>query len=74
MVANGEFSVLVANRFPPPGGNTVYLVSLEGWNDLLDAPGQASAASRVRLITLASWSFRERSDRPRHVRRVDADN
>jgi hypothetical protein len=57
MVANGEFSVLVANRFPPPGANTVYLFSLEGWNDLLDAPEQSQAASRLRLITLGSWSF-----------------
>jgi len=57
MVANGEFSVLVANRFPPQGGNTVHLVSLEGWKELLDAPDSAMPASRVRLITLANWSF-----------------
>jgi hypothetical protein len=57
MVANGEFSVLVAKRFPPLGANTVYLVSLEGWNYLLDAPDKPQPASRVRLITLASWSF-----------------
>lgn len=57
MVADGEFSVLVANRFPPQGANTVYLVSLEGWNQLLDAPTAAQPASRVRLITLANWSF-----------------
>ena len=58
MVANGEFSVLVANRFPPPGTNTVYLISLEGWNGLLDSdPGQPQPASRVRLIILGSWSF-----------------
>ncbi|HYV13297.1 MAG TPA: hypothetical protein VE980_20500 [Pyrinomonadaceae bacterium] len=57
MVANGEFSVLVANRFPPQGGNTVHLVSLEGWRELLDAPEAAMPASRVRLITLANWSF-----------------
>ncbi len=58
MVANGEFSVLVANRFPPPGTNTVYLISLEGWNGLLDSdPGQPQPASRVRLIVLGSWSF-----------------
>ena len=57
MVANGEFSVLVANRFPPPGTNTVYLISLEGWNKLLEAPGQTQVASRVRLITLGSWTF-----------------
>lgn len=57
MVANGEFSVLVANRFPPQGANTVHLVSLEGWKELLDAPDAATPASRVRLITLANWSF-----------------
>ncbi len=58
MVADGEFSVLVANRFPQPGANTVYLISLEGWNDLLDAPAnQSHTASRLRLIMLASWSF-----------------
>jgi hypothetical protein len=58
MAADGEFSVLVANRFPQPGATTVHLISLEGWNDLLDAPaGQSHPASRLRLITLASWSF-----------------
>lgn len=58
MVADGEFSVLVANRFPPLGANTVYLISLEGWRDLLDAPATTpQAASRVRLITLGNWSF-----------------
>ena len=58
MVANGEFSVLVSNRFPPEGPNTVYLISLEGWHELLDAPaGQSQPASRIRLITFGSWSF-----------------
>jgi hypothetical protein len=58
MVADGEFSVLVANRFPPAGTNTIYLVSLEGWHELLDAPAdQPQPASRVRLITLGSWTF-----------------
>jgi hypothetical protein len=57
MVADGEFSVLVANRFPPQGANTVYLISLEGWNYLLDAPDQSQAESRLRLITLGSWGF-----------------
>ena len=57
MVADGEFSVLVAKRFPPLGANTVYLVSLEGWNYLLDAPDEPQPYSRIRLITLASWTF-----------------
>ena len=58
MVADGEFSVLVANRFPPLGANTVYLISLEGWTDLLNTPeSTALPAARVRLITLGNWNF-----------------
>jgi hypothetical protein len=58
MVADGEFAVLVSNRFPEAGANTVHLISLEGWHKLLDAPaGQAHAEARVRLVTLGSWSF-----------------
>src|SRR5690349_18329674 len=58
MVADGEFSVLVSNRFPPLGANTVYLISLEGWTDLLDAAADTlQPAARVRLITLANWNF-----------------
>lgn len=57
MVANGEFSVIVANRFPSAGASTIHLVSLEGWEKLLNTPGDQSPAPRLRLITLASWSF-----------------
>lgn len=58
MVANGEFSVIVANRFPPAGASTIYLVSLEGWEELLNTPSdQSLPAPRLRLITLANWSF-----------------
>ena len=58
MVADGEFSVLVANRFPPLGANTVYLISLEGWHELLDTPATTTPPhSRLRLIVLSSWSF-----------------
>jgi len=63
MVADGEFAVLVANRFPQVGGNTVHLISIEGWKDLFDSPAaQSYPASRLRLITLASWSFVCNSD------------
>jgi hypothetical protein len=55
-VADGEFAVLVANRFPQAGASTVHLISLEGWKDLL-ASGRPGGGSRVRLITLANWSF-----------------
>jgi hypothetical protein len=58
MVADGEFAVLVANRFPQAGASTVHLISLEGWDALLDArPGQPHVAARLRLVTLGSWSF-----------------
>lgn len=58
MVADGDFSVLVANRFPPPGANTVYLISLEGWKEVLDATTTIpQGVSRVRLITLGNWNF-----------------
>ena len=61
MVADGEFSVLVANRFPSLGANSIHLISLEGWKDLLDAPDAPTAkslsASRIRTVTLASWNF-----------------
>lgn len=57
MVADGEFSVLVANRFPVFGTNTIYLISLEGWNELFDADPNQQSSERVRLITLGSWSF-----------------
>lgn len=66
----GWFSVVCGNRFPvtpaegsPGRRNIAHLVSLEGFEKYLgiDAPANASAlpsgASRVRLISLASWSF-----------------
>lgn len=55
MVANGEFSVLVANRFPAMGPNTIHLISLEGLENVIgksNRPGK-----RIRLITLANWTF-----------------
>jgi hypothetical protein len=56
MIANGEFAVIVGNRFPQVGPNTVYLISLEGLDKVLGAPGN-QPSPRVRLITLANWSF-----------------
>lgn len=37
--------------------NTVYLVSLEGFQDYLDGTAQEIGAKKVRLAVLASWSF-----------------
>ena len=58
MVANGEFSVLVANRFPQVGTNTIHLISLEGCENVIGmSPEGSLPATRMRLITLANWTF-----------------
>jgi hypothetical protein len=61
-LADGWFSVVLANRFPEPGKsktvaveNRAYLVSLEGLQDYL--PGSAKQNKPVRLAVLSSWSF-----------------
>ncbi len=66
-LADGWFSVVLANRFPqpqvgkePPGGceNRAYLVSLEGLKEYLPNSTQNPAKKPVRLAVLSSWSFR----------------
>jgi hypothetical protein len=66
-LADGWFSVVLANRFPqpqqgeePPGGceNRAYLVSLEGLKDYLPDSTNDPAEKPVRLAVLSSWSFR----------------
>ncbi len=58
MHATGDFAVLIANRMPQNGSNVVFLVSLEGWRDLLeDTYSPPQHVDRVRLIMLDSWAF-----------------
>jgi hypothetical protein len=66
-LADGWFSVVLANRFPqpqvgkePPGGceNRACLVSLEGLKDYLPDSTDNPAKKPVRLAVLSSWSFR----------------
>ncbi len=57
MAADGEFSVMLAGRFPQDGSNAVHLVSLEGWLDLLQGHRAHGADDLVRLVSLYSWSF-----------------
>ncbi len=59
MPADGEFSVVLCNRFPPNGTCVAHLVSLEGWYELLSATGSRTIADDdlLRLVTLYSWSF-----------------
>jgi hypothetical protein len=54
----GWYSVVIGNRFPIPNDvSIVHLVSLQGFAECL--PGQPAPAGfqKVRLISLASWSF-----------------
>jgi len=60
----GQFSVMVANRFPLPGTATAgaqciaHLVSLEGFGDLLNGPKPALPPQpTVKLVSLFSWTF-----------------
>ncbi|MEM7113660.1 MAG: hypothetical protein AAF614_14575 [Chloroflexota bacterium] len=68
MVHDGWFSTVIGNRFavPPANGaapaqvrNIVHLVSLEGLQDLLGETGAKAPAnaSKVRLVSLYSWSY-----------------
>jgi hypothetical protein len=62
---DGYFSVVVGNRLPdaPPstGGagqrNIAHLVSLEGFNGVLQPGSVPSGTTAVRMISLKSWSF-----------------
>jgi hypothetical protein len=60
----GEFSVVMANRFPRPGTEAgaapcvMHLVSLEGYGDLIAGTAPVKPAqSRVKLVSLFSWTF-----------------
>ncbi|MBK7676727.1 MAG: hypothetical protein IPJ27_19270 [Candidatus Accumulibacter sp.] len=63
-LADGWFSVVLANRFPLPDKrpvkaleNRAYLVSLEGLQDCLPGPKNLAANKPVRLAVLSSWTF-----------------
>jgi hypothetical protein len=63
-LADGWFSVVLANRFPLPDKspvkaleNRAYLVSLEGLQDYLPGAAKPAADKPVRLAVLSSWSF-----------------
>jgi hypothetical protein len=63
---DGWYSVVVGNRLPdaPPGGcgqpgqrNIVHLVSLEGLTQYVSGTALPSGTTRVRMISLQSWTF-----------------
>lgn len=56
MHGEGEFPVVCARRVPAPGANLALLVSLEGWEELIE--GQLPAGpERLRFVVLARWRF-----------------
>lgn len=61
--SDGCFAVVLANRLPETTTesagikNTVYLVSLEGFQKYLDGEPEKVKAKKVRLAVLASWDF-----------------
>jgi hypothetical protein len=61
--SDGCFAVVLANRLPETTSesagirNTVYLVSLEGFQKYLYGEPQEIKAKKVRLAVLASWDF-----------------
>ena len=64
MYSPGQFSVVVANRFPAPGTAVTgvpciaHLVSLEGFGDLLNGTTPVQPAQqKVKLVSLFSWTF-----------------
>jgi hypothetical protein len=63
-VTEGWFSVVLGNRLPSQGKpNTVFLVSLEGWSDLLQAASQpVDASAKARLVVLTQWGFTAAGD------------
>jgi len=61
MPRQGVFSTIIANRLPLPGRRSVvHLVSVEGCESLLgdDIAAQDDSSKSIRLLSLASWSFK----------------
>jgi hypothetical protein len=57
VLTEGDFAVVLANRFPrTPGGYVAHLVSLEGFAGRL-GPAGIPAGELVRLCSLHSWVF-----------------
>ncbi|MEM8641273.1 MAG: hypothetical protein AAGG51_21015 [Cyanobacteria bacterium P01_G01_bin.54] len=52
-----DYSVIVANRLPQTGANTVHLVSLEGMASYLPEGKIPSGTQFIRLVSLRSWQF-----------------
>jgi hypothetical protein len=63
ILADGIYSVLVGNRVPHESAlNAAFLVSFEGFSDLL--AGATAAEATIRLAVLHSWNFQMGGDDP----------
>lgn len=65
--SDGYYSVVIGNRFPLSSKtgtkNTMYLVSLEGYQDHLPGgTGSLSTYEQVQLVVLYSWSYTDQTD------------
>ncbi len=52
----GEFPVVCARRIPSPGANVALLVSLEGWEELIEGR-LPEGPGRLRFVVLTRWRF-----------------
>lgn len=76
MTGNGWFAVVMANRLPiapaagsPPVRHIAHLVSLEGFQAFLgDNPTFSSTIAKVRLVSLARWTFNTLSEPKKNFR------
>lgn len=61
MHVQGDYSALLANRFPQEGQNHVFLVSLEGWERAFDDNGdfvkKTANTDWMRFVLMKYWSF-----------------
>lgn len=60
MHVQGDYSALLANRFPQEGLNHVFLVSLEGWERAFDDANFGAKTSNtdwMRFVLMKYWSF-----------------
>lgn len=57
-IGDGWFSVVLANRLPvEKKRNIALLVSLEGYEELIEKEPTVNTIEKVRLVVLTSWSF-----------------
>ncbi|RMB04973.1 hypothetical protein [Eilatimonas milleporae] len=72
MHAEGAFSIITSNRTPSPGSNIGLLVSLEGWESLLQRK-RTIEVGRIQIVVLHLWHFENDRRRDFSFSRLAAD-